>query len=126
MDEDWERRFVKNEIENAKRTLEIKRLEIPLACILEVEAGTNCPAGGDWGHGGRTYFKLKNSGGVGWVLKVRDRKGEYYFEDPIEIELLLGGDMEHDAFVIALDFAKKVLTGESVEEFYEEYYEPED
>ena len=54
--------------------------EIDNANILSVEAGTTGYEGGDTGHGGRTYFKIENLGGlilecnlsgkmVGWALK---------------------------------------------------------
>ena len=36
----------------------IKSKVITSANILQVSAGTNCPQGGDAGHGGRTYFKI--------------------------------------------------------------------
>ena len=38
--------------------------DVMSANILEVEAGTTGFMGGDTGHGGRTYFRIENSGGT--------------------------------------------------------------
>ncbi|GEM_PF-1050293 len=87
-----------------------KSTEIEDACILGVEVGTNCPQGGDWGYGGRTYLALGNDGGVGWMVKVKDVEGEEHcFDQPIEVEVLLGGDAEYRCLIKALEFALNVL-----------------
>src|SRR5258705_12076526 len=38
--------------------------------VLSVAVGTNCPQGGDTGHGGRTLFRLKNYGSTDIRIKV--------------------------------------------------------
>lgn len=38
--------------------------DVVSANILEVEAGTTGYMGGDTGHGGRTYFRIKDEGGT--------------------------------------------------------------
>jgi hypothetical protein len=74
------------------------------ANILQVEAGTNCPQGGDTGHGGRTLLRLSDQGGTNIRIKVDGQ--EVKINDSIEI--VLGGDTEHYTFVQSLEFALKV------------------
>ena len=54
------------------------------------EAGTNGYQGGDWGHGSRTVLNLRDLGGTDFYCVVH---GERY-EQPDEIEIVLGGDSE--------------------------------
>lgn len=75
------------------------------ANFLRVEAGTNCPQGGDYGHGGRTHLKLTDEGSTAMEVSV---DGEpLRFVDNIEI--VLGGDSEGQMFVEALEFALDVI-----------------
>ncbi len=89
--------------------------EIVSANILSVVVGTNCPAGGDSGHGGRTVFKLVD--GASTDLKVRLDRGPQQEVD--EIEMIFGGDSECETLIEALEFAlivlksKKPLKGET-------------
>lgn len=56
--------------------------------ILEVEAGSTGYMGGDTGHGGRTYFRIKDEGCTDMDVRVmRDR-----FGDTEGYEVMLGGD----------------------------------
>ena len=55
---------------NKKERVITKRKCITSANILYVEAGTNCPQGGDGGHGGMTYFMLEDDAGQGLDVKV--------------------------------------------------------
>ena len=71
---------------------------------LTVEAGTNCPQGGDSGHGGRTVFRLSNGCGD-MRISVDGRK----IEGAERIEIILGGDSEAQTFVNALEFAADIL-----------------
>ena len=58
--------------------------------ILEVEAGTTGFMGGDTGHGGRTYFAIRDEGCTDMDIRViRDR-----FGDTEGFEVMLGGDCE--------------------------------
>ena len=75
------------------------------ANLLSVEVGTNCPQGGDSGHGGRTILRLRDDGGTAWSARV----DESTFESPREIEIVLGGDCEAYTFLQALEFAVKSL-----------------
>lgn len=81
--------------------------------ILQVEAGTTGYMGGDTGHGGRTYFRIKDEGGTDIDIKpFMDRCGSEGFE------VTLGGDCELETMIRALKFITKVLEEES-EEVYD-------
>lgn len=78
--------------------------------ILQVEAGTTGYKGGDTGHGGRTYFRIKDEGGTDIDIKpFMDRFGSEGFE------VTLGGDCELETMIRALKFITKVLEEESEE-----------
>lgn len=82
--------------------------------LLEVEAGTTGYMGGDSGHGGRTYFRIKDEGGTDMDIHVtRDR-----FGNTEGFEVTLGGDCELETMIRALKFITKVLEEES-EEVYD-------
>ena len=81
--------------------------------ILEVEAGTTGYRGGDTGHGGRTYFSIKDAACTDMDVRVmRDR-----FGDCTGFEVCLGGDCELETMIRALKFITKVLEDESKEVF---------
>lgn len=84
--------------------------DVVSANILEVEAGTTGYMGGDTGHGGRTYFRIKDEGGTDIDIKpFMDRLGSEGFE------VTLGGDCELETMIRALKFITKVLEDESGE-----------
>ena len=88
--------------------------EVVRCNILEVEAGTTGYMGGDTGHGGRTYFSIKDAGSTDIDINViRDRYG-----DAEGFEVVLGGDCELETMIRALKFITKVLEEES-EEVYD-------
>ena len=72
--------------------------------LLEVTVGTNCPKGGDSGHGGLTYFKLEDMGGTDLRLKINGR-----FVEVQCVEVLLGGDSESTTFAEALYLAGREI-----------------
>lgn len=81
--------------------------------ILEVEAGTTGFKGGDSGHGGRTYFRIKDEGSTDMEIHTFvDKYGCNGFE------VALGGDCELETMIRALKFITKVLEEES-EEVYD-------
>jgi hypothetical protein len=72
---------------------------------LTASIGTNCPQGGDSGHGGRTVFRLLCEGGD---MNVRtDLSPELQHVESIEI--VFGGDAECAIFAEALEFALTTL-----------------
>lgn len=84
--------------------VETKTIEITSCNIIEVEVGTTGYCGGDTGHGGRTYLRIKN-------LSSTDMEPKAYFDDygHSEVEIALGGDCELDTFIAALEFAVDTL-----------------
>jgi len=102
--------YFETEVDDAKaRFVKHGTADFTDACELKVEAGTTLECGGDWGHGGRTYVRMMNVASVGWLLRVRDWDGREYVFEPVEVEILLGGDAEYHVFVKALEFALNIL-----------------
>ncbi len=85
--------------------VETWKAEFMNANVLEVEAGTTGFKGGDTGHGGRTYFRLKDLGSTDIVARCSDE----------EVEIEFGGDTELQTFIQSLEFTLKVLK-EQIEE----------
>lgn len=85
--------------------VDIHTLTINRACTMTVEVGTNCPQGGDRGHGGRTLLRI--CGHSGADLYVKTDEGEKVAVRAVEITL--AGDAEAKSFVDALEFALLTL-----------------
>lgn len=84
--------------------------EVVSCNILEVEAGTTGYRGGDTGHGGRTYFRIKDAACTDMEVKpIVSKWGCDGFE------VTLGGDCELETMIRALKFIVKVLEDESQE-----------
>lgn len=100
-----------------RTNLDVKTKEYYGANLLEVSVGSNCPRGGDAGHGGRTYLRLTDNGGTAWEIRIEggffqrrdDSEGEIIYEDPNSIKIVLGGDSEADTFLNCLKFAVRKL-----------------
>ena len=73
--------------------------------ILTVGAGTNCPKGGDSGHGGLTTIVFENDASTDMRVEV---DGKYY-GNVDKIVLTFGGDTECDTLIKALGFARDAL-----------------
>ena len=87
------------------RALKTETKEIQSFNILEVEAVTNTPQGGDTGSGGRTYFGLSDLASTDWSVRLNGK--EWLRGDSVEIAL--GGDAEAETFIEALEFAVATL-----------------
>ena len=85
--------------------------EITDANILEVEAGTTGYKGGDTGHGGRSYFRIKDLA----CTDMRVKTVTDCFGHTDELEVVLGGDTELSTIIKALKFITRVLEEESKE-----------
>lgn len=86
--------------------------EFSSANILSVEVGTNGFQGGDTGHGGRTYLRIKDEGCTDLRCRVKASGRMHRFGNACsanEIEIILGGDTELGTFSSALRFAADVL-----------------
>ena len=83
--------------------------EIDSANIIDVEVGTTGYCGGDSGHGGRTYFRIKNVSSTDMSVRI-NKSAEYDWMNNLqEVELMFGGDCELDTFIEALEFAAETL-----------------
>jgi hypothetical protein len=76
-----------------------KTREFTHAALFEVEVGTTGLRGGDSGHGGRTYLRLKDNGDTD--IRISQREGE--------VTLVFGGDAELENLIAGLQFALDVL-----------------
>src|SRR5581483_9882659 len=88
-----------------ERTVAVSTEEFSSANILRVTVGTNCPHGGDTGHGGRTVLILEDLGGTD--LRCSCDGGPV--SSTQRIEIVLGGDTECDTFIDALEYAAQTL-----------------
>lgn len=70
------------------------------ACMLQVRVKTNCPMGGDAGHGGVTTLQLIDHGST--CMEVNGREAD-------RVEIVLKGDAEFRVLVECLKFAVKAL-----------------
>ena len=81
--------------------------------MMTVETGTTGYAGGDTGHGGRTYLRLTDEGGTDMRCSVITSDGEMHeltgTGDVKQIEIAFGGDSEMENLIEALDFAAQTL-----------------
>lgn len=89
--------------------VETWKAEMVSANIIEVEVGTTGFCGGDSGHGGRTYFSIKDLASTAMTAKVVTDK----YGDTEDVTIELGGDTELQTFIEALEFAVKVLKDQS-------------
>lgn len=72
---------------------------------LGVDVGTNCPCGGDSGHGGRTLLRFTDRASTD--MSVRVNGGARLQAESVEI--VFGGDSECETFIDALEFALNKL-----------------
>jgi hypothetical protein len=78
---------------------------VGIVCPFSVTVGTNCPQGGDSGHGGRTVLKFQQEGGAD--LRVSIDGGS--LNPATTIEIVLGGDAECEEFIELLGQAAAKL-----------------
>ena len=103
-----------------KSEVEVNGVKIPTmveefvnANILEVEAGTTGMMGGDSGHGGRTYFRIKDLSSTCLECSIRNNGQAHEFHNVGEVELMFGGDSELETFTESLRFALDTLEAQS-------------
>lgn len=73
--------------------------------IIEVEVGTTGYRGGDTGHGGRTYFSIKDKASTDMSARITGES----CGNAGQVEIMFGGDCELDTFIEALEFALETL-----------------
>lgn len=104
MSEFTDKYFDTREIADSRFHFPISRTEICSANIIEVKVGTTGFCGGDSGHGGKTYFAIKDLGGTDITVNVLDEEfGNGGFE------VILGGDCELATIINALTYIKTKL-----------------
>jgi hypothetical protein len=90
--------------------IECKSKTFTNANILKATVGTNCPQGGDSGHGGKTVLSLENIASTDMRVYYKDRHGKEV--DILEVDsvsLIFSGDAECDTLIQSLEFAVKIL-----------------
>lgn len=82
--------------------------------IITVDGGTNCPQGGDGGHGGRTRIRWKNEAATSWWVNLIERFSdeETTIKQPDSIEIVLAGDTEAETFIESLEYMTDILRRE--------------
>jgi hypothetical protein len=96
-------------------TITTFRKEFQSANCLVATAGSNCPQGGDAGHGGRTFISFEDLGGTVFNVTVTDELGEE--ETTVQagkVSLVFCGDSENETAIQALEFMLGVLKGDAV------------
>jgi hypothetical protein len=72
---------------------------VELACIMTSAVETNCPKGGDSGHGGRTAIEFQDEGSTDLSVCVCDCHGNCYEVNEVKsVTIKLGGD--HEAYAL--------------------------
>ena len=96
--------FEESQVHDTRFDFPVYRTEIVSANIIEVKVGTTGFRGGDSGHGGRTYFSIKDLGGTDITVNtIKDPFGCKGFE------VILGGDCELATLINALTYIKTKL-----------------
>ena len=86
--------------------------------ILKMYCGTNCPQGGDAGHGGVTKFEISDEGSTAFKIKYKNHpKGKWQeIKNPHSVRLVFFGDAEAFTFVGALKDAAEFLKKQIIKE----------
>lgn len=79
------------------------------ACIMEVEALSTEPCGGDAGHGARTEFRMTDHAGTCWQVEVEDDDGVVHSFEPRSLWMQVRGDDEQGQLLAALGFVTEVM-----------------
>lgn len=96
--------YEESQVHDTRFNFPIYRTEIVSANILEVKVGTTGFCGGDSGHGGQTYFSIKDLGSTDITVNTtKDSIGCKGFE------VILGGDCELATLINALTYIKTKL-----------------
>lgn len=94
---------------NAKKhtgsPVQVATKEIESANIITVTAGTNCPMGGDTGHGGRTILAIKNEASSDMRIELDGID----YGNIESVKLIFGGDCECRTVIEALEFSLETL-----------------
>ena len=110
MGKDLEEKYVKGLIKVDGIDVKTFKTEFDSCNIIEEEAGSTGYEGGDTGHGGRTYFRIKDLASTDMRCVVCNNGQLHEFDNVGQIELIFGGDCEMETFYEALCFGADVLS----------------
>lgn len=93
-----------------KTEMKSESFTVQSACVLECRVATNCPKGGDSGHGGRTVIEFTDGGCADLGLSFDDDRMQYGEVESVNcVRIRLGGDAEAYAMARLLRFAANKL-----------------
>lgn len=78
-------------------------------CIVQVEAISTEPCGGDAGHGARTSFRITDHASTCWQVEVEDEDGVVHSFEPRSLWVQVRGDDEQGQLLAALGFVTEVM-----------------
>ena len=87
-----------------------KSKEVSTACITECLVFTNCPKGGDGGHGGVTVVEFRDHGSTDMEVSLDEKEGDHMEMGPVSsLRITLRGDWEAENMCRLLRFAANEL-----------------
>jgi hypothetical protein len=91
-------------------TIATRKATVQSACITHGKVETNCPQGGDSGHGGFARFEITDGSGADLLVTFVDREGEIFNLDDIKsIAIEVQGDHEANNLKAMLRWAANTL-----------------
>ena len=83
--------------------------------VLQVNAQSTGPCGGDAGHGSVSSLTMKDLAGMCWTVTVTDSDGSSHTCEPQHGAIEVRGDDEQGQLLAALDLGRNVLVRSGVE-----------
>jgi len=83
--------------------------------VLQVNAQSTGPCGGDAGHGSRSSLTMTDLAGMCWTVTVTDYDGSIHTFEPQSVDIEVRGDDEQGQLLAALDLGRNVLVRSGVE-----------
>ena len=83
--------------------------------VLQVNAQSTGPCGGDAGHGSVSSLTMTDLAGMCWTVTVTDYDGSIHTFEPQSVDIEVRGDDEQGQLLAALDLGRNVLVRSGVE-----------
>lgn len=83
--------------------------------VLQVDADSTGPRGGDAGHGATSRLSLKDLAGMCWTVTIVDHDGSVHEFEPQSVDITVRGDDEQGQLLAALSLGRDVLVRSGVE-----------
>lgn len=83
--------------------------------VLQVDAESTGPCGGDAGHGATASITLKDLAGMCWTVTIVDHDGSVHEFEPQSVDIEVRGDDEQGQLLAALNLGRDVLVRSGVE-----------